>query len=441
MIQSVKNLVPQSITTTYHHLLARLAALFYRFPGNELKVIGVTGTNGKSSTVFFIAQLLEELGETVGYTSTAGFYIAGQTIENRLKMTMPGRFVLQKLLRQMVSSGCSTAIIETSSQGLAQGRHIGINYDIALITNLTPEHIESHGGFDNYKRAKGLLFNALNSGSRKTIGSKTLPKISIVNADDNHASFFAEFSADEHRSFSWTNPSASIRAQMISRSPAGATLSINDQPCFVPLIAPFLLLNVVAAIAAVNALGFDLKAVCAAAQALKPVPGRFEIIDCGQPFTVIVDYAYEPYALTALFKAVEEIYPGARLLGVHGSAGGGRDIARRPIIGALAAEHESVTIVTNEDPYDEDPETIIRQVAEGARPIIQTDSKKTLLTFSDRREAIFEAIKLAQAGDVVLITGKGSEPVMALENGLKAPWDDRQVARDALANLGYNREV
>ncbi|MFA5946358.1 MAG: UDP-N-acetylmuramoyl-L-alanyl-D-glutamate--2,6-diaminopimelate ligase [Patescibacteria group bacterium] len=421
MLHRLKKFVPKPLLQAYHFALAKLAEAVYRHPSEKLIVIGVTGTNGKSSTVNFIAQILTELGETVGYTSTAGFSIAGKEIENKMKMTMPGRFYLQKILAEMVKERCVYAVIETSSQGLDQFRHLGINYDVAVFTNLTPEHIEAHGGFDNYKKAKGKLFEHLTARPHKKFEGHEVPKTIVVNGDDEHSAYFASFPADKHVSFSF--------AEKVIR--VGDIVHPVDQ---LPLRAEFEQKNALAAIATVESLGFPLKKVLDAARTLKPLAGRFEKIECGQPFAVVVDYAYEPYALQALFEAVGE---SSRIIGVHGSAGGGRDIARRPLIGKLSAEHEAIVIVTNEDPYDEDPRSIIEAVAEGARQAGKIENSNLFLV-DDRREAIRKALSLARAGDAVLITGKGSEPVMAVAGGQKIAWDDRQVVREILGEMGYH---
>lgn len=423
MLYQIKKLIPRPALQAYHYGLAKVAVAVYGHPSEKLIVVGVTGTNGKSSTVNFIAQILTELGETVGYTSTAGFSIAGREVENKMKMTMPGRFYLQKTLSEMVKAKCSYAIIETSSQGLDQFRHMGINYDVAVFTNLTPEHIEAHGGFDNYKKAKGKLFAHLTKQKKKHLGGHEVPKTIVVNSDDEHAAYFASFPVDKRIAFSF--------AEKIIR--VGDVIHPVEK---LPLRAEFEQKNALAAIATVEALGFPLVKVLDAAQSLKPLAGRFEKIEQGQPFSVIVDYAYEPYALEALFNAVR----GARLIGVHGSAGGGRDIARRPIIGKLAGEHEAFVIVTNEDPYDEDPREIIEAVALGAREAGKVEGTDLFLV-DDRKEAIKKAFSLAKAGDAVLLTGKGSEPVMAVAGGKKVTWDDRKVARELLAEMGYHKGV
>lgn len=217
--------------------------------------------------------------------------------------------------------------------------------------------------------------------------------------------------------------------------PEGARVTLNGAEAFVPFGAKYQWLNVLAAVAAAQAAGHSVERLAKAIEHLRPVPGRFEVVNMGQPFTVIVDYAYEPYALRALFEAVKPLQKG-RLIGVHGSAGGGRDIARRPQIGRLAGEMEEVVIVTNEDPYDEDPRQIIEQVAVGVR-----EAGKEPMVIDDRRQAIMKACELAQPGDIVIITGKGSEPVMAVAGGKSIPWDDRAEARAALKKLGYNHGV
>lgn len=444
MLHELKKYIPEPLLSVYHLVLAKLAVALYCSPSNEMIVIGVTGTNGKSSTVNFIAQLLTELGEKVGYTSTAGFNIAGEEIVNKMKMTMPGRFALQALLRRMVKAGCAYAVVETSSQGILQNRHLGINYDAAVFTNLTPEHIEAHGGFENYKKAKGRLFAHLSARKRKTINGRQIPKTIIVNADDEHAEYYASFTADKHVYYTWSQAMPKLvsgrgevtRAQELEVDGAGANIVVNDVPARLNLPAQFQRLNALAAIATVVSLGHSLTDVLAAAETLRGVAGRYEKIEAGQPFAVIVDYAYEPYALKALFAAVKQA--GAeRIIGVHGSAGGGRDVARRPVIGKLAAEEETIVIVTNEDPYDEEPLEIMKQVAAGARKAGKVDDK-TLFVIEDRQMAIDKAIALAGPGDVVVITGKGSEPVMAVASGQKIPWSDKDAAFKALAKIGYN---
>jgi UDP-N-acetylmuramoyl-L-alanyl-D-glutamate--2,6-diaminopimelate ligase len=441
LLSTLRRVIPSPMLAAYHFALAYTANVRYGHPSEKMIVIGVTGTNGKSSTVNFIAQILSQLGYSVGYTSTAGFTIAGREIVNAMKMTMPGRFVLQKLLRDMVDAGCQYAIVETSSQGLVQYRHVGVNYDVAVFTNLTPEHIEAHGGFERYKKAKGLLFQHLGQNKRKRIGGKAIPKVNVVNADDEHAKFYASFPADKYVTYGFAETVAEKQsgvgnfvAHVRYPSPTGVIFSVNGVDITLPLLASFEHKNALAAVAAVAAAGIPLSVAMNAAARLKSVPGRFEMINCGQSFTVIVDYAYEPYALLALYDSLPE--HNGRIIGVHGSAGGGRDIARRPEIGRIAAEHDDLVIITNEDPYEEDPRSIIDAVMEGAKAHGKIENE-SVFAIDDRQMAIDFAISHAKDGDIVLITGKGSEPVMAVSGG-SVPWDDRVAVRSALAKHGYS---
>lgn len=409
--------------------MARAAALRYGNPSDAMTVIGVTGTKGKSSTVQMMAQLLAACGEHVGYTSTAGFMVNGKRIENRMKMTMPGRFFLQRMLRDMVREGCTYAIVETSSQGLAQYRHVGVNYDVAVFTNLTPEHIESHGGFEKYKAAKGLLFAHLTKRPHKTVSGKTIPKTIVINNDDPHAEYFASFPADAHVGYSWND------VAHVVRDGSGLRMTMQGVEFHVPLLARFEQQNALCAIVTLASMGIPLTRIAEAAASLRPVPGRFERIACGQPFTVVVDYAYEPASIAALLTSVRDLGV-KRIIGVHGSAGGGRDVARRTQIGALAGREEDVVVVTNEDPYDDNPQTIMRAVADGAVAAGKTEGEN-LFVIDDRQAAIDFAVAQAKPGDAVLLTGKGSEPVMAVAGGKTVPWDDRDAARRALAKAGF----
>lgn len=419
-------------------VLARAAAILYRHPSEKLIVIGVTGTNGKSSTTQFTAKLLSSLGHRVGYTGTAGFNIAGKEMENAMKMTMPGRFLLQKLIAQMVKAGCKYAVIETSSQGIEQFRHLGINYDVSVFTNLTPEHIEAHGGFEAYKQAKGKLFSHMVASPKKTIDGRKISKTSVIFDDDEHADYYASFRADRVLKYSWRGTSSDDRivAKYVERNRNGVELNVNDEQVFLSLLADFQHRNALAAIAAVHAAGIPLPRAVSSASALTSLPGRFEPVDKGQPFQVIVDYAYEPYAITALIESVKGQLKPKRIIGVHGSAGGGRDVSRRYQIGRLAAQEEAIVIVTNEDPYDEDPRAIIEAVAAGARDAGKIEGEDLFLIDS-RMEAVKTAVELAREGDVVILTGKGSEPVMAVAGGKKVPWSDRQAAIQALAKRGH----
>ncbi len=417
-----RRITPERAVSLYHLAFAHAAAFFYGHPSEKLMVIGVTGTNGKSTTVQFIGRILEHAGWRVGWTSTVSFKVADREWVNNKKMTMLGRFQTQKLLRDMVRAGCRAAIIETSSQGIAQFRHVGVNYDVAVFTNLTPEHIEAHGGFENYKRAKGRLFEHLTRMPRKVFDGELLAKISIVNGDDEHAAYFSSFPADRRYAFTLSKD-ATLTSQCSTFSMEGHTFHLKP-------IGRFNLLNALAAITTGRALGLSFKLLQEAVERLEPVSGRLEPIEEGQPFTVIVDYAYEPAALNTVYEAIA-LFPRKRLIHIVGSAGGGRDVSRRSVLGRLAAERDDIVIATNEDPYDEDPTQIMNQVADAAAQAGKRDGVN-LFRILDRRLAIVQAIGMAQDGDLVLITGKGCEPIMAVSGGKKIPWDDRAEVRAAL---------
>ncbi len=436
----------------YHFLLSWLAAVFYCFPSEKLIVIGITGTTGKTTTVYLLAKILESAGFKVGFTSTAMFNNGQREWLNDKKMTMVGRFFTQKILRQMVKNGCQYAIVETTSEGIRQFRHRFINYDIVLLTCLYPEHIESHGSFENYKRAKGKLFAHLKKCRPKYVNEKKqvmkpatgLKKIElervkkkiIVNGDDEHASYFLNFWAEEKIAYSQRGQVFGIKDLKIipygeiKPSATGTSFKIRGAKINLPFLGSFNAMNAAAAISVGLAEGLSLEVIKNGLEKIQGVPGRLEKIDEGQDFTVIVDYAFEPKAVAKLYETIA-LLPHKKIIHVLGSAGGGRDAARRPVLGRIAGERADYVIVTNEDPYDDDPETIISQVALGA----EKTGKRTgenLFKILDRRKAIKKALDLAQAGDLVLITGKGSEQAICVAGGEKIPWDDRAVVRDLL---------
>ena len=436
----LRKIVPKPVFRLYHWGLSVLAVFLYRNPSKKLTVIGVTGTSGKTTTVEWIGRIIEHCGENVGWATTNSFKVGSQESTNDTKMTMLGRFKLQKMLCQMVKAGCKYAVIETSSQGIEQYRHLGIDYDLVMLTNLWPEHIEAHDGFENYKKAKGKLFAHL---GKKKIKKEKNKKISIVNLGCEHADYFLKFKAEERYGFSAGNDARKgvgrldtlagvipIQASKIKTTASGSSFQVRDQKFHLGPIGLHNVENALAAISACLAVGLDIKLIADAVARLPVVPGRLEVIDEGQDFTVIVDYAFEPVALTKLFETVN-MFDHKRIIHVLGSTGGGRDVSRRPKLGKISAEQADISIVTNEDPYDDDPQEIIDQVAAGALEVGSHEGEE-LYRVLDRGQAIAKAISLASKGDIVLITGKGSEPVMAVKNEKTIPWDDRKEARKAL---------
>lgn len=457
----IKKIIPVKIfkaaQPTYHFLLSFLAALVYRFPSERLIVVGVTGTTGKTTSVYMMAKMLDAAGYKTGYTSTAMFNDGKREWLNDKKMTMVGRFFVQKILSDMVKNDCRFAIVETTSEGVRQFRHRFINYDLLVFTGLYPEHIESHGSFENYKEAKGKLFAHLKkckvkyvdeskrvdtqASALKKTDLNRVKKTIIANLDDDYADYFLSFWAEgkigyknrdlgirEFENLEKVVEYGDIRVEERETSFKAENVKINLR-----LLGAFNATNAVTALSVGLSQGITMEKIKKGLEDIDGVPGRMEKIDEGQNFTVIVDYAFEPNAVAKLYEAVKVI-PHKRIIHVLGSCGGGRDIARRPKLGQLAGENADVVIVTNEDPYDDDPPLIIDQVAIGA----DHEGKKegeNLFKILDRREAIKKAFLTAGEKDIVLITGKGSEQAICVANGEKIPWDDRFAAREILKEI------
>ncbi|MDZ7798758.1 MAG: UDP-N-acetylmuramoyl-L-alanyl-D-glutamate--2,6-diaminopimelate ligase [Patescibacteria group bacterium] len=429
----IKKFVPEFLISLYHLSLAKLAAFFYHYPSRKMVVIGVTGTNGKSTVVNLIARVLEEEGYLVGLTSSYNFKIGKKKWPNKKKMTMLGRFQLQKLLQKMYQEKCQYAVIETSSEGIKQFRHLGLDYDLVVFTNLTPEHIESHGSFENYKKAKGELFKSLSKSYKKNIKGKEIEKTSIVNLDDKASSYFLSFEADKKYVYGLENKAAkniSVIPENYVAEKEGSRFVVKGKEFNLKLLGKFNIYNALAAVAVGLSQSIALEKIKTALERVETLPGRMEFIREGQDFKVIVDYAPEPVSLRKMYEVIDLI-DKKRIIHVLGSCGGGRDKSRRPVLGQIAGKKASLVIVTNEDPYDEKPESIIDQVAKGAE---KSGKKEDLDLFKivNRKKAIETALNKAQAGDLVIITGKGAEQAICVDKGQKIPWDDRKVIKEIL---------
>ncbi len=468
MLNFIKKLIPLKIfnflQTPYHFLMAFFAALAYRFPSRHLIVIGITGTTGKTSTVCLVAKILSTAGYKTGYTSTAVFSDGDTEWLNDKKMTMPGRFFIQKTLRQMHKNKCRYAIVETTSEGIKQFRHRFINYDLLVFTGLYPEHIESHGSFEKYKETKGRLFAHLKNCSTKYINDKHLVvhpqtnlkkldlthilKTIIVNGDDEQANYFLNFWSDAKIAYSFkpevkveqfiknlaseaiVKDFSLVKGSNIHLTARGVSLVIENQLVESHLLGEFNAANILAAYAIGLNQRISVEKIKEGLESVYGLAGKLEIISAGQNFTAIVDYSFEPKALEKLYEAIV-LFPREKVIHVLGSAGGGRDKARRQILGKIAAEKADIVIVTNEDPYDEDPTIIINQVIAGAEEAGKVINEN-LFKILDRREAIKKALTLAEEGDLVVFTGKGAEQYICVANGHKIPWDERLVVKEEI---------
>ena len=430
----LKKIISKKLLNYYHLFLAHAANFYYRHPSNKLIVIGVTGTNGKTTVVNLISWILQQSGKKAASTSTAQFFIDGKIWLNDLKMTMPGRFHLQRFLADALKHNCEYAIIETSSEGVAQNRHKGINYDAAIFTNLTPEHLESHGSFEKYRNAKLQLWQCLTASKNKKINNKLVKKFSVINADSPQAPYFLQIPKIEHITYAIDTP-GDFSADNIVVDNTGINFILhennNDQTLNVNCSLPgkVNIYNLLAAVTCCRQVGVSLTDCVAAIKNYPGTPGRFEFVVRNQPFDVMVDYAHEPEAMTKLYEAIFP-YTYNKIIHILGSCGGGRDQARRPILGKIAGNNADVVIITNEDPYDDDPREIMDQVLAGAK-----DSKiksENLLLIEDRKEAIKKAMDLAGENDLILITGKGAEQWMCVSDNKKIPWDDRKVVKELM---------
>lgn len=421
MLRFIKKLLPKRLLALleapYHRSLAYLSALIYGFPSRRIYVLGITGTKGKTTTAELVNAFLEEAGYKTALMGTLRFKIAEASERNMLKMTMPGRFFIQKFLKRAVRAGCKYAIIEMSSEGAKQFRHTFIDIDTIIFTNLSPEHIESHGSYEKYREAKLSIARVLEN-------SKKPRTIIIANQDDKEARPFLSIGADEKYGYSLSS------FDSYTLTPEGVQFSAAGEKMQSLLRGVFNLSNIAAAITFAQTQKVSLKTIKSALKKFTGVRGRVESIKMEgalakkQNFEVIVDYAHTPDSLKKLY----ELFGNRRKICVLGGTGGGRDRWKRKEMGKIAEECCSEIILTNEDPYDEDPKAILLGVAEGI-------TRKKYRMILDRREAIREAMTSAEANDAILITGKGTDPYIMGKNDSKVAWDDATVAREELRKV------
>ena len=402
----------RALVAPYHYLWALGSAALFGFPGKKLTVIGVTGTKGKSSVCEMVAKILEENGKKVALSSTIRFSINGESRPNLYKMTLPGRGFLQGFLNDAVKAGSTHAVIELTSESVLQHRHQFVFLDALVFTNLQKEHVESHGSMEKYFEAKFELAKQLAISPKR-------PRAIIANSDDEYGRRFLGIHVEKQTPFSIGD------AQNLLLSSNGVSFSLDGTHVSVPHPGVFSVLNAIAALRAAEFFGIPLSDGAAALKNLIRIPGRAERIEAGQPFLAIVDYAHTPDSLKALYEA----YPSMRKVCVLGNTGGGRDTWKRPLMGSIADEYCEEVILTDEDPYDEDPNEILNAMAKGM--------KRPPRIILDRREAIHTALTLAKSGDAVLISGKGTDPYIMGKNGKKTPWSDAAVVQEELKRIGH----
>lgn len=435
---------PQSQTAGYSAVarvpntrgaLARVAAEFYGHPSRDLKVIGVTGTDGKTSTCWYIEQMLSTLCVTAGLISTVSVHIPGQPERSSSRQTTPESLDVQRTLREIATAGGDVAILETTSHALETHRVDDCKFDVGVITNVTREHLDFHGSVENYRLAKAGLLRRVDA-SREFGGDGLV----VLNADDEGVRTIAAH-AGESRTLWYSATGASsavISAENVSSTPSGSSFTIHlgdvNQQVHVPLAGSWNVANVLAASGALFALGIQPQDIADATSSLMPVPGRLSRVNAGQDFTVLVDYAHTPESIRSVLQDVRGLSTG-RVLVAFGSAGE-RDVEKRALQGAIAADLADYAVFTSEDPRFEDPWAIIEAIAEGAS---QHGARRGVDfdCIEDRREAIQTLLSRAKPGDVVVLAGKGHEKSM-IYGSENRPWDEAQVALDALRQIGFD---
>ncbi|PJA87079.1 MAG: UDP-N-acetylmuramoyl-L-alanyl-D-glutamate--2,6-diaminopimelate ligase [Candidatus Moranbacteria bacterium CG_4_9_14_3_um_filter_42_9] len=427
----MKDLVPRKIKNIYHMSMAFLANVFYGFPSKKLKVIGVTGTNGKTTTIMMITKILEEGGLKVAMASTIRFKIGEKEWVNRTKFTTMSAWAIQKFFREAVDTGCEYMMLETSSHSLDQNRIWGINFRVGVVTNVTREHLDYHKSMERYREIKLKLFRKI--------------KVAVVNLDMENPEQFLDCQADKKYGYTLKGINARPEAQNffpdVEIIPAedikfqidGTSFKVGGTQINLHLAGGFNTENAMAAIAAGLSEGIDFSTMKKALEKIMLIPGRIEPVPNERSLNIIIDYAVTPDSLEKLYGLVKEIRDtkkGGRIISIFGSCGE-RDRGKRPMMGKIVSTNADLVIVTNEDPYGEEPLRIISEISEGIQDRIEG---KNFWKILDRRKAIKKALQLAESGDFVIVTGKGAEETMAIGKE-RIPWNDKKVIQEVLQEL------
>lgn len=419
--------VPVILVPDSQRAMAVVVAQFYRHPTNELKLIGITGTNGKTTTSYLIEKLLSDVGRRTGVIGTIQMKVGEKTFST--SNTTPEALELQKGFRMMRDEGCEYSVIEVSSHGLSLGRTRGSHFHIGVFTNLTQDHLDYHKTMEEYRQAKGLLFSQL--GNRYT-SDPAENAFAVLNADDDASSYYREITPAQVVTYGIDHP-ADVRAvdMRITRQGTSFTLETFRGTCDIhlQLIGKFNVYNALAAASVGLIEGLSLKQIKASLEQITGVNGRFERVSAGQPYTVLVDYAHTPDSLENVLTTINDLAEN-KVICVVG-CGGDRDRTKRPLMAQIAAKYSDLAIFTSDNPRTEEPEKIIQDMVNGLADL----GREHVTTMVDRRQAINEAIRLAKPGDIVLIAGKGHETYQEI-NGVRHHFDDREVVREAIEARG-----
>jgi UDP-N-acetylmuramoyl-L-alanyl-D-glutamate--2,6-diaminopimelate ligase len=398
VLQTIKKIIPkklfEALAPSYHYAWALLSAVVYGFPSRQIKIVAITGTKGKTSTTEFVNGILEADGKKTSLMNTIRFKVGNTSRANLYKMSMPGRMFVQKFIADAVRAKCDWLILEVTSEGIKQFRHRFIDFDAVIFTGLEPEHIESHGSFENYLATKLKLPEALAHSSKR-------PRVVVANGDSEYGEKFLKFEAEEKVAF-----------------------HLSDTKLEPAIPGKFMVLNAGLAEAFAKTQNISEETISRGVASVTSISGRVEFVRAGQDFDVVVDYAHTSGSLLELYKT----FDNRKKICVLGNTGGGRDKWKRPEMARVADTYCDEIILTNEDPYDEAPDKIIEEMLSGFKLHAPT-------IIMDRREAIAEAISRARSGDAVLITGKGTDPYIMLAKNKKLPWSDFKVAKEELEKL------
>lgn len=441
MLGLIKKFTPKPFFSLYHLTLAWSGNLLYSAPSKKLFLIGITGTKGKTTTSYFTYQLLDKTGYKTALTSTTFFVIREKFEPNKTKMGMPGRFFLPHFLNKALRKGAEYAVIETTSEGIAQHRQLFLDYNIAVFTSLSPEHIERHGSFTAYRQAKEKLFDQCKNSH-------------VLNLNDRHVKHFLEYPADKKwgvvlntkipQSFIKACPNSMVLEGSFSTS--SGFLRIKEwnftegkKSLVAELETPFKLpgdfnaMNLLLALASARTAGISLKKLVKIVPELELPPGRMqEIRNKNLQYRIFLDYAHEPLSLRSALESCRELLPkGGHLISLTGAQGGGRDKWKRKVMGRTASDLSDYVIISTEDPYEEDPETINKEVLEGVLSNGSFKLDKNCWSFSDRRQAIKKALQIAQPSDILIFCGKGGEKFMCIGDK-KIPWDEEREVLSAI---------
>lgn len=415
----LKKLIPQGLKNLlYHWPLAITAAVYFGFPAKRIKVIGVTGTNGKTTTVQLVTRIFKQAGRRVAMASTINFMLGDSEWVNDSKFTTLSAWKVQGFLRKAIEEGCEYAVLEISSHALDQRRVWGIEYEIAVMTNVTREHLDYHHNMERYRRAKRLLFEHARN--------------AVVNLDmDRPEEYLSAGRYVKCISYSTEHSWADIFPDQLVCDASGSSFAFHGTAFHMQLLGRFNVENTLAAIGVAELSGISRVAVAEAFKKITGIPGRMESVPNTRGVQIIIDYAVTPDALEKLYALITSMrVAGMRIIAILGACGE-RDRGKRPLMGKIVSAAADMVVLTNEDPYQENPERIIDEIESG---LVGKEKGKEYWRISDRRAAIAQALALAHPGDWIVVTGKGAEETMAVGEK-RIPWNERVVIEEELGKI------